>query len=123
MKENFNASEIFTRAIKEIGCYEYIIKIVPNIIKLYKIRKKDFVYEIIKQIDSNLYSVMYFILVSFNANGELNYKKHIINEYQDWILKNVIDGHFDHAIVLSFLGDYEICGIKYRKKLKYKLKI
>lgn len=65
---------------------------------------------------------MYFILDCFNTSGNLTYKKYIINEYQNWILKNVIDGYFDHAIILSFLDDYKQNGINYRKTLEYKLK-
>ena len=122
MKEKFTSTEIFIMAIKEIDCYKYIMNIIPNIIKSYKIKEKDFIFGIIKQIDSNLYSLMYFILDCFNTSGNLTYKKYIVNEYQNWLLKNVIDGYFDHAIILSFLDDYEIHGIKFRKTLEYKLK-
>lgn len=122
MKEKFNSTEIFIMAIKEIDCYKYIMNIIPNIIKIYKIKEKDFVYQIIKRVDCNLYTVIRFILDDFYIKGDFNYKKHIINEYQDWILKNVVNGYFDHAIILSFLDDYELLGIKYRKDLTYKLK-
>lgn len=122
MKENFTSTEIFIMAIKEIDCYKYIMNIIPNIIKLYKIKEKDFIFGIIKHLDYNLFSLMYFILEYFNNSGNVTYKNYIINEYQNWLVKNVVGGYFDHAIILSFLDDYEQHGIKFRKTLEYKLK-